>query len=209
MNILNLFAGIGGNRTLWGDKHQITAVEYDAEIAAIYQARFPEDTVVVGDAYAYLESHFREFDFIWASPPCQSHTILLPSNMAQGAKMQLPDLKLYSMVIALSKFYSGLFAIENVNPYYIPLMKPTSKIGRHPIWSNYNIPEKKFKKKQFKGDGGTKNESLETLCMFLQIDPKTVEGIPNIKQYLRNGVDPNAGKYILDCAIKPKQHTLF
>jgi DNA (cytosine-5)-methyltransferase 1 len=27
MRILNLYAGIGGNRKLWGDDHEITAVE--------------------------------------------------------------------------------------------------------------------------------------------------------------------------------------
>ncbi len=27
MNILNLYAGIGGNRKLWGSTHKITAVE--------------------------------------------------------------------------------------------------------------------------------------------------------------------------------------
>jgi len=31
MKILNLYAGIGGNRKLWGDQHQVTAVEYDGK----------------------------------------------------------------------------------------------------------------------------------------------------------------------------------
>lgn len=35
MKILNLYAGIGGNRKKWGDDHEITAVELDEEIAAI------------------------------------------------------------------------------------------------------------------------------------------------------------------------------
>ena len=38
MKILNLYAGIGGNRTLWGDKHEVTAVEINAEIAGIYKS---------------------------------------------------------------------------------------------------------------------------------------------------------------------------
>lgn len=32
MKILNLYAGIGGNRKLWGDIHHITAVELDPEL---------------------------------------------------------------------------------------------------------------------------------------------------------------------------------
>ena len=43
MRILNLYAGIGGNRKLWGDEHEVTAVEYDSEIAGIYQDFFPND----------------------------------------------------------------------------------------------------------------------------------------------------------------------
>lgn len=35
MKILNLYAGIGGNRKLWGNEHEITAVELDPDIAAI------------------------------------------------------------------------------------------------------------------------------------------------------------------------------
>ena len=34
--ILNLYAGIGGNRKLWGDEHEITAVEYDEATADVY-----------------------------------------------------------------------------------------------------------------------------------------------------------------------------
>lgn len=35
MKILNLYAGIGGNRKLWGNEHDITAVELRPEIAAL------------------------------------------------------------------------------------------------------------------------------------------------------------------------------
>ena len=46
MKILNLYAGIGGNRKLWGNEHDITAVEYDVEIAAVYQDLFPNDETI-------------------------------------------------------------------------------------------------------------------------------------------------------------------
>lgn len=64
MKILNLYAGIGGNRKLWGNDDEITAVEFDEQIAKIYQDNFPNDKVVIGDAHQYLLEHFREFDFI-------------------------------------------------------------------------------------------------------------------------------------------------
>ena len=49
---------------MWGNDHEITAVELRPEIAAIYQDFFPNDQVVVGDAHQYLLEHYREFDFI-------------------------------------------------------------------------------------------------------------------------------------------------
>lgn len=72
MKILNLYAGIGGNRQFWGNEHKITAVELIPEIAEVYQRRFPND-IIIGDATKFLEKNYKEFDFIWASPPCQSH----------------------------------------------------------------------------------------------------------------------------------------
>ena len=43
MKILNLYAGIGGNRKLWGNEHEITAIEKDENIACAYQTFFPKD----------------------------------------------------------------------------------------------------------------------------------------------------------------------
>lgn len=63
MKILNLYAGIGGNRKLWGNEHDIVAVEYDTKIAKIYQDFFPDDKVIVADAHQYLLEHYKEFDF--------------------------------------------------------------------------------------------------------------------------------------------------
>jgi DNA (cytosine-5)-methyltransferase 1 len=73
MKILNLFCGIGGNRKLWGDDHDVTAVEWDENIATIYGDLFPNDNLIVGDAHEFLRQHHDEFDFIWSSPPCQKH----------------------------------------------------------------------------------------------------------------------------------------
>ena len=73
LKILNLYAGIGGNRKLWQNV-EVTAVEQNADIAKIYQDFYPDDKMVVGDAHEYLLKHFVEFDFIWSSPPCPSHS---------------------------------------------------------------------------------------------------------------------------------------
>lgn len=137
MKILNLYAGIGGNRRLWGDEHEITAVEYKQDIADIYQKLFPNDSVIVDDAHQYLLEHYKEFDFVWSSPPCPSHSITSYFLNAQGT-IRFPDMKLYEEIIFLMAFCKNKFCVENVKSYYPPLVEPQS-IGRHYFWSNFNI----------------------------------------------------------------------
>jgi len=50
VRVLNLYAGIGGNRKYW-ENVEVTAVEYNEEIAMIYKDHFPNDNVIVGDAH--------------------------------------------------------------------------------------------------------------------------------------------------------------
>ena len=47
MRILNLYAGIGGNRKLWGNDHQVTAIELEEDIANVYKQNFPNDNVII------------------------------------------------------------------------------------------------------------------------------------------------------------------
>ena len=102
MKIINLYAGIGGNRALWGDEHDITAVEYNEDIAAVYKDRFPNDTVIIGDAHEYLLKNYKEFDFIWSSPPCQSHSRILNSQYTKhNYNPKYPDMKLWQEIIFL------------------------------------------------------------------------------------------------------------
>ena len=137
MKILNLYAGIGGNRKLWGDGHNITAIENNKEIARIYKDHFPEDHVIIADAHEYLLKHYKEFDFIWSSPPCPSHSVTSYFLNAQGT-IRFPDMKLYEEIIFLMAFSKGKFCVENVKSYYPPLIEPKS-IGRHYFWCNFNI----------------------------------------------------------------------
>ena len=135
MRVLNLYAGIGGNRKLWGDEHEITAVEINPKIAECYKKLFPNDNVIVGDAHEYLRQHFREFDFIWASPPCPTHSVLQMTRY-YDEKLKYPDMTLYQEIIWLQTFFKGKWCIENVIPYYEPLIQPTFKIDRHYFWAS-------------------------------------------------------------------------
>ena len=195
MKILNLYACLGGNRYKWGDEHEITAVELDEELAKLYQERFPNDTVIVADAHNYLLEHFKEFDFIWTSPPCPTHSkmTLCKSNR----KMKYPDMKLYEEIILLNKFYKGKYCVENVIPYYEPLI-PAKKRGRHLYWTNFNLPNNLSQRKspEMKGKG-----SVERFSKFHDFDFYKYKGKQHRGKIARNLVDYEAGKTILDTAM--------
>ncbi|WP_163026577.1 DNA cytosine methyltransferase, partial [Campylobacter showae] len=150
MKILNLFAGIGGNRLLWNDvlpDIDVTAVEFDPAIAEVYKFRFPADKVIVCDAFDYAADNYDKFDFIWASPPCQTHSRLgFVNNIRNDRKRKLPDFMLYSLISFFKTFCKNKFVVENVIPYYDPLIFPNAKLLRHLFWSNFYIPEKFFQK---------------------------------------------------------------
>lgn len=191
MKILNLYAGIGGNRKLWGDEHEITAVEYDPKIAAIYKEFFPNDIVIVDDAHKFLEEHYMEFDFIWSSPPCPSHSRVRKATTHQN-KPIFPDMKLYEEILFLQGYFKGKYCVENVRSWYKPLIKP-QEFALHYWWANFEIPPIKLKTRNH--DGGI--ESLQESKGF-NLSGKS--GIDKRKT-LRNCVEPETGKHILDASF--------
>jgi len=208
VRVLNLYAGLGGNRKKW-EGVEVTAVEMEEEIAEIYKMAFPNDKIVIGDAHQYLLDHAHEFDFIWTSPPCQTH-----SRMAKATRHKLKrysDMSLYQEILFLSHFFKGKWVVENVKPYYEPLIKPTSILGRHYFWSNFFIPQFNAPE-QPKGfiTKGTAKET-EELKKWLGIH---YDGNIYYKnnhcpgQVLRNCVHPDLGKHIFK-ASTIKELSLF
>lgn len=191
--ILNLYAGIGGNRKLWGDEHDITAVEYDENIAKIYQDFFPNDKVIVTDAHQYLLDYFKEFDFIWSSPPCQSHSRLNTMLNKNGIN-RYPDMTLYQQIIFLKHWFYGKYVIENVRPYYEPLVNPNSILDRHYFWTNINMIGYKIKDKR-QTHMKIKNSSIVYNYDLSEYD------IKNKEQILKNMVNPEIGKAFLNKAM--------
>ena len=196
MKILNLYACLGGNRYKWGDEHEITAVELDTEAARLYQERFPNDTVIVGDAHQYLLDHYKEYDFIWTSPPCPTHS-RIQTGMKNIRKMKYPDMKLYEEIILLDNFYTGKYVVENVIPYYEPLI-PAQKRGRHLYWANFKLPSILTTRKVVIGSG--LNE-VKKLCEFHDYDFYKYKGEQPTNKMARNLVDYEAGKKILDTVL--------
>lgn len=123
MKILNLYAGIGGNRKLWDNNHDITAVEIDSDIASVYQDLYPKDKVIIDDAHEYLRKHFREYDFIWASPPCPTHSVLQMTRY-YTKDLKYPDMTLWQEIIWLRSFFKeiGLLRMSKhiINHSFIP-----------------------------------------------------------------------------------------
>jgi DNA (cytosine-5)-methyltransferase 1 len=197
MMVLNLYAGIGGNRKLW-DEYPITAVEMEPGIAHVYKSNFRSDHVIIGDAHEYLLNHANNFDFIWSSPPCQSH-----SRMMKATRHKLkryPDMSLYQEILFLQHFFKGKWVVENVKPYYEPLIKPTAILGRHYFWSNFPIRQKEFENIKGFITKGTAKET-EEMKQWLGIK---YEGNIYYKgnhcpgQVLRNAVHPEMGQYVFN-----------
>lgn len=204
MKILNLYAGIGGNRKLWGDEHDITAVEIEPKIAKIYQDFFPKDKVVIADAHQYLLEHFKEFDFIWSSPPCMTHSVCNNFLHAQG-NVRYPDMSLWQEIIFLKKWFKGKWVVENVISYYPPLWSPT-ELNRHYFWSNFRIPFFKVKRNFNIANARAstrQNNHDKNLEDFHGIKLPNI--IRNKRLLLRNCVYPPLGLHILNCIINPSK----
>lgn len=206
MKILNLYACLGGNRYKWdevakekGIEIQVTAVELDPEAARLYQERFPNDNVIVADAHQYLQDNFKDFDFIWSSPPCPSHSRLVLSNKNKDSyDLRYPDMSLYQEVIFLDNFFEGKYIVENVIPYYEPLI-PAQKRGRHLYWSNIKLPTN-INERPTIGISTAKNE-VKKLCEFHDFDFYKYKGKQPINKMARNLVDYEAGRTIFETAL--------
>ena len=194
MKVLNLYAGIGGNRKLWGGV-EVTAVELNPEIAHIYSDFYPDDEVIIDDANQYLLNNYKKFDFIWSSPPCQSHSKMRFLASKSGSyDAIMPDLSLYSEIIFLKNFCDNKkWIVENVNPYYDPLIYPTLKLGRHLIWSNFHIIKLDYSDNLTHNERGSSNKGFFDLTGY-KLDHRK-------DQIIRNSVNPELGLHIYNSML--------
>jgi DNA (cytosine-5)-methyltransferase 1 len=206
IKILNLYACLGGNRYKWNevnDNIEVTAVELDSELARMYQERFPNDKVIVADAHQYLLENFKDFDFIWSSPPCPSHSRINYSfkNRKKEGFLKYPDFKLYEEVVFLDNFFKGKYVVENVIPYYEPLM-PAKKRGRHLYWTNFNLPndlnEREAPFIKITPSSKKPKNIIEDRCKFHEIDLKNYNGKQSKEKIANNLVDYEAGRTIFE-----------
>lgn len=184
MKILNLYCGIGGNRKLWGNEHEITAVEFNPKVADMYKELYPNDNVVTGDAHQYLLDNYSEYDFIWTSPPCQTHS---RANYFINyiTESRYPKMELWQEIIFLKTFCKGKFCVENVISYYEYFIPPI-EMGRHYLWANFVIPKIELPK----GEVGT----------MMKQYVGTNKHAHSKKLEDRNAVNSELGLHILNCA---------
>lgn len=212
IKVLNLYAGIGGNRKLWpNDEIEVTAVEINPQIAKIYQDFFPMDKVVVGDAHQYLLDHYKEFDFIWSSPPCPTHSVTNHFLNAQGIK-RYPDMGLWQEIIYLRQFFKGKFVVENVKTYYDPLIEPQC-LDRHYFWANFIISDfdtgRNWNIANARQSTRTSQKHHDaSLSKYHGFDVEKYSEVDK-RKVLRNCVYPPMGLHIFKEAFKVKQKTLL
>lgn len=214
--ILNLYAGIGGNRRFWPDECDITHVEYNEQIAEALRKIHPDDKVIVGDAHEFLLNNFQDYDFIWSSPPCPTHSRLrkagVGSNNQGPTDPEYPDMNLYQQILFLSGYFNGKWIVENVKSWYDPLVKPQER-DRHYYWANFSIPE------NINPDTGPEigeemtgtvsKEIMKKKAKEFGLTEKEFEYIPNPSDYpkdkiIRNMVHPDPGEAILKAAFEQK-----
>lgn len=183
----------------------VVAVEIDPFIAAIYQKNFPNDLVIIGDAHQYLLEHFREFDFIWASPPCPTHSKIRKQlaikkrkdgTIFEQNKPEYPNMMLYQEIILLEHWFNGYYCIENVIPYYEPLIDGV-KLGRHLFWSNLDLNE--LRSIRFEKRSGF--DSQDALANFLGYDISEWHNV-NKRLLLRNCVEKDVSQAIYNELLK-------
>jgi len=200
MKILNLYACLGGNRYKWNEVKEdieVTAVELDPELARLYQERFPNDKVVIADAHQYLLDHYKEFDFIWSSPPCPTHSTFQLS-MKNKRKMKYPDMNLYQEILFLKHFYNGKYCVENVIPFYEPLIA-AKKRDRHLYWTNFNLPNDLKGRKN--PDLSRTKDLINVMSKYHDYDFRQYKGKQRMNKIARNLVDYEAGKTIFETML--------
>ena len=201
MKILNLYACLGGNRYKWNEVKndiEVTAIEWDEELAKLYKERFPKDKVIIADAHQYLLENYKEYDFIWSSPPCPPHSKARYWGFGKNGKKPIyPDMKLYEEIIFLEYHFKGKYVVENVNPYYEPMLNP-KKRKRHHYWTNFILPANLSDRND---TSLIQASAIKALSEFHDYDFSKYKGEQRRLKIARNLVDYEAGKTIFQTAL--------
>jgi DNA (cytosine-5)-methyltransferase 1 len=117
-------------------------------------------------------------------------------------------MKLYEEIILLKHFFKGKWVVENVKPYYKPLIEP-QYAGRHAFWCNFYItPIKIDYQIGTMNRKASKEKQRRAIIREAQI-PELIDlhglkdfKVKNKRQILRNCVLPELGLHIFKCAFR-------
>ena len=111
-------------------------------------------------------------------------------------KKNYADMKLYQEILFLKHYFNGKYVVENVIPYYEPLIS-AKKRGRHLYWTNFNLPNKIGRNNV---DNFSKTD-IESLSNYHDYNFRKYKGKQSIGKVGRNLVDYEAGKTIFETAL--------
>jgi len=111
-------------------------------------------------------------------------------------------MKLYQEILFLQYNFKGKWVVENVCPYYIPLIAPTTKLQRHLFWTNFKIEGKTH----FRQDK-IRIAQIPELSLLHNFNLNKYK-LKDKRQILRNCVNAELGLHIFILAFKHKQETL-
>lgn len=126
-------------------------------------------------------------------PPCPTHSVLQMTRY-YDEKLKYPDMTLYQEIIWLQSFYKGKWVIENVKPYYKPLIQPTFVMERHCYWSSDFIMAQEHTDGAYTDIRDDVHAMEKAYGYDLSKYARTVE----VRKVLRNAVKPEDGKYIFE-----------
>jgi DNA (cytosine-5)-methyltransferase 1 len=107
-------------------------------------------------------------------------------------------MSLYQEIIFLDNFFKGKYCVENVIPFYEPLISG-NKRGRHIYWTNFLLPSVLTNRKN--PDLTRTPNIVDVLSVFHDYDFNKYKGKQSKQKMARNLVDYEAGKVILDIAM--------
>lgn len=133
-------------------------------------------------------------------PPCPTHSQIrkiATFSKETGEIRQkpvYPDMQLYEEILLLQGYFKGKYCVENVIAWYDPLIQP-QEFASHWFWANFIIRP---------NNGGSRNHygTIEELGETKGFNLDSYKGIDKRKA-LRNCVEPETGKRILECVINP------
>ena len=120
-------------------------------------------------------------------------------------------MKLYEEIIFLEYHFKGKYVVENVNPYYEPMLNP-KKRKRHHYWTNFILPANLSDRND---TSLVQASSIKALSEFHDYDFSKYKAEQRRLKIARNLVDYKAGKTILETALgiinnnKKEQTKLF